>query len=45
MSIDDYSMMLRTLSREYFQGHIEFAEYRVQRKLILDKIDKNFNGR
>ena len=45
MSYEDYSVMLRNLCREYYQGHIEFSEYRTQRKVILDKMDKEFNGR
>ncbi len=36
--------MLRNLSKEYYQNHIGFDEYRARRKIILDKIDEEFNG-
>lgn len=45
MSIEDFSMKLKTLSKEFFQGHLELDEYRAQRKVILDEIDEKFNGR
>ena len=44
MSDTSYSAMLRCLSKQYYQGHIGFKEYRIQRKIILDKIDEEFNG-
>ena len=45
MSDTNYSAMLHSLSKEYYQNHIGFEDYRVQRKIILDKIDEEFNGR
>ena len=45
MSDTSYSAMLRRLSTVYFHNHISFEEYRIQRKIILDKIDEEFNGR
>ncbi len=45
MSDTSYSATLRRLSQDYFQNHISFEEYRIQRKIILDKIDEEFNGR
>ena len=39
-----YSQMLRNLSNDYYQNKIEFEEYRNRRKMILDKIDVEFNG-
>lgn len=45
MSNSSYSVMLRNLSKEYYQNHIGFDEYRAQRKMILDKIDDEFNGK
>lgn len=45
MSESSYSTILRNLSKEYSQKHIGFEEYRARRKIILDKIDKEFNGR
>lgn len=40
-----YSAKLRELSKDYYQNHIRLDEYRSQRKLIIDKIDEEFNGR
>ncbi len=45
MSDISYSAKLRDLSKEYYQNHIRLDEYRIQRKIILDKIDEEFNGR
>lgn len=45
MTGTSFSAMLRNLSKEYYQSHIGFDEYRAQRKIILDKIDEEFNGR
>ncbi len=45
MSELSYSAMLRELSKNYYQHHIGFDEYRAQRKSVLDKIDEEFNGR
>jgi hypothetical protein len=45
MSDTSYSATLRRLSTIYFQSRISFDEYRLQRKVILDKIDEEFNGR
>jgi hypothetical protein len=39
-----YSLMLRNLSNDYYQNRIEFEDYRNRRKIILDKIDLEFNG-
>lgn len=44
MSEASYSLMLRNLSSDYYHNHIAFDEYRSQRKIILDKIDKELNG-
>ena len=40
-----YSTRLRKLSKDYFQTHIGFDDYRAQRKIVLDEIDAEFNGR
>ena len=45
MSDLSYSAMLRDLSKNYYQNHIGFEDYRAQRKSVLDKIDEEFNGR
>lgn len=44
MSETSYSILLRNLSNDYYHNHIGFDDYRVQRKIILDKIDEDFNG-
>ncbi len=44
MSDISYSAKLRDLSKDYYQNHIRFDEYRSQRKIIIDKIDEEFNG-
>ena len=44
MSENSYSLLLRNLSDAYYQETIGFDEYRAQRKIILDKIDEDFNG-
>jgi len=45
MSDISYSAKLRDLSKEYYQNHIRLDEYRSLRKLVLDKIDEEFNGK
>ncbi len=45
MSDISYSAKLRDLSKDYYQNHIRLDEYRSSRKLIIDKIDEEFNGR
>lgn len=44
MSEFSFSDRLRDLSNEYCQSHISFEEYRSMRKVILDKIDEEYNG-
>ncbi|MCP4492612.1 MAG: hypothetical protein GY820_35690 [Gammaproteobacteria bacterium] len=44
MDESSYTLMLRNLTNDYFHNHIGFDEYRSQRKLILDKVDKEVNG-
>lgn len=44
MSEMTYSARLRELSKNYYQSHIGFEEYRSLRKEVLDKIDEEFNG-
>lgn len=45
MSDISYSKKLRELSKDFYQNHIQIDEYRSRRKIILDKIDEEFNGR
>ena len=40
-----YSTKLRELSKDYYQSHLGFEDYRRERKEVLDKIDEEFNGR
>lgn len=44
MNDDSFSSKLRLLSRDYYQNHIGFTEYRDTRKKLLDLIDEEFNG-
>lgn len=44
MSEESFSVMLRNLSNDYYYNHIPFSEYRLKRKIILDRIDEEFNG-
>ncbi len=44
MSEASYSLVLRNLCSDYYHNHIGIGEYRAQRKIILDKIDKELNG-
>lgn len=43
MPEESYALMLRNLSNDYYHNHIGFAEYRAQRKLILEKVDEEMN--
>ncbi len=45
MSDISYSKALRNLSKDYYQNHLGFEDYRAQRKTVLDMIDEEFNGR
>lgn len=45
MSELSYSARLRDLSKNYYQSHLGYEEYRSLRKEVLDKIDEEFNGR
>lgn len=45
MSDTSYIALLHSLSKDYYQSHISFDDYRLQRKDILDKIDVALNGR
>jgi hypothetical protein len=36
--------MLRRLSNDYYYEKVGFQDYRIQRKIILDKIDEEYNG-
>lgn len=44
MSDTSFSEKLHNLSKQYYQSHIGHEEYRALRKVILDEIDKEFNG-
>ena len=44
MNDTNHSFELRRLSSDYYHSHINFDEYRIQRKIILDKIDQELNG-
>ncbi len=42
---NDYIIKIRELSSDYYQNHIGFETYRSERKVLLDKIDEECNGR
>ena len=44
MSDTSYSATLLRLSNVYSHNHMSFEECRMQIKIILDKIDEEFNG-
>ena len=44
MNDTSYPTLLRKLSNEYYQENIGIEGYRVQRKILLDKIDAQFNA-
>lgn len=44
MNDSNYSVILQNLSSDFYHGYIDFNEYRIQRKIILDKIDEELNG-
>lgn len=44
MNDSNYSVILRNLSNDHYHGHIDFNKYRIQRKILLDKIDEELNG-
>ena len=45
MEEKSFSLLLRNLANDYYHGHIGFADYRAQRKIILDRIDHEINGK
>ncbi|VAW68091.1 hypothetical protein MNBD_GAMMA09-2413 [hydrothermal vent metagenome] len=45
MSEISYAEQIKRLSNDYYHNHLGFEEYRSQRKVFLDKIDEEFNGR
>ena len=44
MNDGSLSAQLRHLSSDYYHNRIDFEQYRAQRKIILDKVDEEFNG-
>lgn len=40
----NYSTMLRRLVNDYFDQRVDRVEYFTQRRDILDRIDRDFNG-
>ena len=44
MTETSYALMLRKLSNDYYRNRIGFDIYRIERKILLDKIDTEFNG-
>ncbi|MBL1276987.1 MAG: hypothetical protein COB30_012955 [Ectothiorhodospiraceae bacterium] len=44
MKISAYSIALRELSDDYSHQRLEYVDYRMKRKIILDAIDLSFNN-
>ncbi|MCG6939023.1 MAG: protein phosphatase 2C domain-containing protein [Gammaproteobacteria bacterium] len=44
-SENNFSALLRKLSSDFYYKRIGYEEYRAQRKVILDRIDEDTNGR
>ncbi|HED35864.1 MAG TPA: hypothetical protein ENJ08_16845 [Gammaproteobacteria bacterium] len=42
---NDYVIKIRELSSDYYQNQIALDAYRAERKVLLDKIDEECNGR
>lgn len=40
----NYSSLLRELVEEYFEHRMSRVEYLAQRRALLDRIDREFNG-
>lgn len=45
MTDNSFSSRLRQLSKDYYQHHLGFDDYRAQRRNLLEQIDEEFNGR
>lgn len=45
MTDTSHSLELRNLSNDYYNNLIGFDEYRIQRRLILDRVDLEMNGK
>ena len=43
MNIEKYSQQLQSLSKSYANNNLSYAQYRQQRKLLLDELDSSFN--
>jgi hypothetical protein len=41
----NHSELIRNLSSDYYNNKLSKTDYRQQRKIILDKIDAEYNGR
>lgn len=44
MSDTHYSATIKNLFQEYYKRNLTMGEYRAQRKLLIDQMDKEFNG-
>lgn len=44
MTETKYADLIKALFQEYYQRHISQAEYREQRRKIIQDMDKEFNG-
>ena len=44
MSNEWFSAELRNFINQYNAGHISFEDYRSRRKILLDRMDEEYNG-
>jgi hypothetical protein len=40
----EYSALIRNLARHYYDGKISMGEYRAQRREIIDRMEREYNG-
>jgi hypothetical protein len=45
MEESNYSRLLRNLANDYYHNYVDLADYRAQRKKVLDRIDMEMNGK
>lgn len=41
---EQYSETIKELFHDYYEGRLSTLEYRMQRRAILDQMDKEYNG-
>lgn len=41
---DNYAQQMKRLAEQYFRGHLSTVEYRIQRRALIDSMDRKYNG-